>query len=345
MSFILSWLEPTFNALNPFNSLPFNYRWRLLLFQPIVFLINTLKYIPWLFSRRYTVIHISNRTGYPIRTLIFHPPTPPNPSPTRLPPLHVTLHGGGFIGGIPDSNASLSALLAARTGAIVVAPTYRFAPLHPFPAAANDIADVLAWLAHNARSALRADPSLLTVSGLSAGANLALSAAQTAPPGAVKASVTFYAPVDLRTPANLKPRPASFPTRDPAALILPLADAYCGRDGAARERNRGGARLHPILARLEDLPERMLFVVPTIDVILHEQLVFVERLKREIEERGEEGRVVKSLIMEGQLHGWVERECLLERNVAIKIGELMTPHSARLCYQYEDEGRSFQFCN
>ncbi|KAH7058815.1 putative lipase/esterase family protein [Macrophomina phaseolina] len=305
MSFLLSWLEPTFNALHPFNSLPFIYRWRLLLFQPILLLINTLKYTSCILFHRHTIIHIPTRTGHPIRTLVFHPSTPPTPNSPLL-PLHLTLHAGGFLGGIPEYNAPFSALLSTRTGAVVVAPTYRFAPLHPYPAATNDITDVLSWLQRNARSTLHADPSLLTISGFSAGANLALSAAQSAP--AVRASVTFYAPVDLRTPAQLKPKPAGMPPGQGRLmkLIFPLLDTYCGRDRGVREASVGDARLHPILARVVDLPERMLFVVPTVDILVHEQLMFVERLRREIDERGEEQRVVESLIVEGQMHGWVE---------------------------------------
>ncbi|EOD43367.1 putative lipase esterase family protein [Neofusicoccum parvum UCRNP2] len=193
---MLSWFEPAYNALNPFNSLPFTYRWRLLIFQPIALLINTIKYLPYLLTHRYTIIHIPTRTGNRLRTLVFHPPASKTPNPPHaLAPLHLTLHAGGFMGGIPEYNAPFALALAASTSAIVVAPTYRFAPLHPFPAAADDIADVLAWLLAHAPRALRADPALLTISGFSAGANLALGAAQSCSEGAVKGAVTFYAPV------------------------------------------------------------------------------------------------------------------------------------------------------
>ncbi|KAL0255027.1 hypothetical protein SLS55_009554 [Diplodia seriata] len=220
------------------------------------------------------------------------------------------------MGGIPEYNAAFASLLSSRIGAVVVLPSYRFAPLHPFPAAIDDIDDVLAWLQSNSAQRLGADPSLLTISGFSAGANLALGATQqqsdhrsdssTTITTDIKASVTFYAPVDLRLPPHEKPVPAGLPETNPIGAILPLSDAYVASGAVSRERNMADARLHPILAELRTLPGRMLFVIPTLDILLHEQLVLVERLKREIEKEGK-GRFVESLIVEGQWHGWVER--------------------------------------
>ncbi|KAL1646331.1 hypothetical protein SLS58_003288 [Diplodia intermedia] len=260
-------------------------------------------------------MYIPNRHGNPLRTLIFRPPSrnlQTNQSRTGLSPLHVSIHAGGFMGGIPEYNAAFASLLSSRTGAVVVLPSYRFAPLHSFPAAIDDIDDVVAWLQSNSAQRLGADPSLLTISGFSAGANLALGATQQQSDHRsdsittdIKASVTFYAPVDLRLPPHEKPVPAGLPETNPIGAILPLSDAYVASGAVSRERNMADARLHPILAELRTLPERMLFVIPTLDILLHEQLVLVERLKREIGEGGE-GRFVESLIVEGQWHGWVE---------------------------------------
>lgn len=100
---------------------------------------------------------------------------PPGPAP-----LVVYVHGGGFVMGAPAHVAPQARAVAAATGAVVVTPTYRLAPEHPFPAAQNDIWDALNWLAlpENA-STIGADVTAgFLLGGISAGANLAACAAQ-----------------------------------------------------------------------------------------------------------------------------------------------------------------------
>ncbi|KAJ9667779.1 hypothetical protein H2201_001965 [Coniosporium apollinis] len=262
-----------------------------------------MKHLPWVFSNRYTVHQIPTREGRSVRAIVFQPPQRSNLN--RLRPLHINIHSGGFIGGIAEGNASFCALISDRTGAVVVSPEHRAAPRHTFPAAHDDIDDVISFLLKNAVSMFRADPKLLTVSGSSAGCNLALAASQQKacqPPAdtAIKASVTFYAPVDLRLPPQSKPIPPNYPTRDPLSYLLPLYDAYAG---PSRTANLSNPRLHPILAAADTLPRDMLFIIPTIDILLHEQLTFVERLKRETEGSG---RRIESRLVEGQWHGWAE---------------------------------------
>lgn len=70
--------------------------------------------------------------------------------------------------------------------------------------------------------------------------------------------------------------------------------------------------MHPTLASLQDLPDAILFIIPTIDFLLYEQLDMFERLEKESSQ--EEKRTTSSLslrkfeklIFEGQLHGWLE---------------------------------------
>lgn len=77
------------------------------------------------------------------------------------------LHGGGFCVGSPGQSRGWAAQLSLACRATVVVPDYRLAPEHPYPAALEDAAAVLAELRRRA-------PGGLVVSGDSAGGGLAV---------------------------------------------------------------------------------------------------------------------------------------------------------------------------
>jgi len=82
-------------------------------------------------------------------------------------------------------------------------------------------------------------------------------------------------------------------------------DVYAGPTRPAEQSN---PRLHPILADANTLPEDMLFVIPAIDILVHEQLTFVERLKHDLSSvAGGETRRIESMWFERGFHGWLER--------------------------------------
>ena len=82
------------------------------------------------------------------------------------------MHGGGWVIGDLDSHDQLCRALANYAGCCVIAVDYRLAPEHPFPAAVDDSAAGLRFVAANAQ-ALRIDGSRIAVGGDSAGGNLA----------------------------------------------------------------------------------------------------------------------------------------------------------------------------
>ncbi|GKT44472.1 lipase 2 [Colletotrichum spaethianum] len=185
---------------------------------------------------------------------------------------------------MPEASATFCSLVAAETGAVVVSLSYRFAPVHPFPAAIDDVDAALAWLRQHAAEEFGADPTLMTASGASAGGNLVLAASQQIPSKefAIRAAITFYAPVDLRPRPEDKPRPASFPRTDPMSFIQPLYDSYAA---PSKAKDMDNPRMSPCLASEETLPENMLLVVAAIDILVQEQLMFVERVKKERKEK------------------------------------------------------------
>lgn len=325
LSLLENIFQPTIDAL--FSRLPLTYRWRVLLLQPITLLSVVLTSPAWLFNSRTSVLYVPTRSGRK-RCLVYQPARPRQPRGAAerggdLRPLHVDAYGGGFIGGFPEQNARFCSLLSDSTGAVVVSCSYRAAPRYTFPAAHDDVEDVVRWVVAHAEQ-LGADAQLLTVGGSSVGGNLTLSAAQSLyrtsqssssgePSGGrpeqsvvPRAFVGFYTPTNFRLRPQEKPRPPNYPTKDPLSFLLPLYDSYAGPN---RERDWENARLHPIIAKKEELPPDMLFIAAGIDILLHEQLTLVERLRGELEAEGDTERRIEIKVWEKGFHGWLERKC------------------------------------
>ena len=88
-------------------------------------------------------------------------------------PILIFVHGGGFIGGnkrTPDSPFYDNIMLwAAKNGFLGVNMTYRLAPKWPWPAAVEDVASAVQWVAANAAQN-GGDPTRIFLMGHSAGA-------------------------------------------------------------------------------------------------------------------------------------------------------------------------------
>ncbi|MCO5973474.1 alpha/beta hydrolase [Actinoallomurus soli] len=77
------------------------------------------------------------------------------------------LHGGGYAFCSPRTHRTLTSRLAADTGLPVLAPRYRLAPEHPFPAALEDALAAYRWLL------TELPPSRIVIAGDSSGGHLA----------------------------------------------------------------------------------------------------------------------------------------------------------------------------
>ncbi|KAK5092048.1 hypothetical protein LTR70_007915 [Exophiala xenobiotica] len=307
---IHTWFHPTLSALLTPN-IPLNHRVRLLLFQPLVFLIYALNAIPSALSRRATTLYIPVRNNRNIRILLYKPPpftesdrVASATTPVTLKPLHLDIHGGGFISGHPEANHRFCSTLSDRLDTIVISTTYRFAPRYGFPCAIEDVDDVVDWLVRHAEAELGADMGKFTVGGSSAGGNLALATCLRGHvKGRVKGVVTFYAPINVSIPPTMKPKPPGFPKRDPASFLLPLFDCY-GRSACAQGMAED-PRSSPYFAPVEQLPEKILMVVPSIDILVAEQLEFAERVNGDCEKLGRPKKV-EVMFMNECFHGWLE---------------------------------------
>jgi acetyl esterase/lipase len=196
-----SWFRPTIDGLTTWH-LPWAVRWRLLAFQPGVLFTYSIESYRYLFYRPFKVEWLPIAPGRTLRALVFDDPYQKDASTKRgkLRPLHLDIHGGSFIGGLPEGDGPYCERIAQETGAVVISTSYRYAPRHPFPGAIDDIDAVVKYLQENAKEKWGADPELMTVSGSSAGGNLAFALTQQPncqPPAktSVKGIVTFYAAV------------------------------------------------------------------------------------------------------------------------------------------------------
>ncbi|CBF87179.1 putative lipase/esterase family protein [Aspergillus nidulans FGSC A4] len=275
------------------STLPLHTRLRLLLLQPISLITYT---IEWYVSRQFPYtseiqIPLKRRAGS-VRAVVYTPKSSPSLPPRKKRPIHLNIHGGAFLGGLPEGNARFCSELAEKTGAVVISSSYRYAPRHVFPAAHEDVQDVASFLLENAEKIWNADSELFTVSGFSVGGNLALAVAQSVAgtPHAVKGSVGF--------------------------CPVPLFDAYAGPN---RRQNMKNPMLHPILADIQSLPQNMFFIIAGADILLQESQGMVQKLEEEArainlamglpeEPKVPNGRsiCVRNIKFEGQLHGWLE---------------------------------------
>lgn len=87
-------------------------------------------------------------------------------------PCFLYFHGGGWMLGNLDTHDALCRQLAQAGQACVIAVDYRLAPEHPYPAAIEDGAAALAYIAREAER-LRIDRTRIAVGGDSAGGNIA----------------------------------------------------------------------------------------------------------------------------------------------------------------------------
>ena len=152
------------------------------------------------------------------------------------------VHGGGFTIGSPHTHQALLSLLAREANALVLAPSYRLAPEHPFPAALDDVAAAL-----RAARDHRPDLGPLALGGDSAGGGLILAAmAEALAEGARFRALLLSSPVaDLDT---ARPVPEADDLLFPVSILRRI-----GRDYGGGHDPRD-PRLSPLRARMSHAP-------------------------------------------------------------------------------------------
>ena len=126
-------------------------------------------------------------------------------------PAIVSIYGGAWQRGSPDSDDSFNRYIAAQ-GYVIWAISYRHAPAYHFPTQIDDVRSALAYIKQYAIE-YETDLDRVALIGRSAGAQLAMLAAYQDPPFPIKAVVNYYGPVNLTAGYNDVPTPDPIESR------------------------------------------------------------------------------------------------------------------------------------
>jgi len=202
------------------------------------------------------------------------------PEAERVPlPSIVWYHGGGWTTGSLETGDILARALCSGAQAVVASVSYRLAPEHPWPAAADDATFALKWVAENIDE-LGGDGECIAVGGDSAGGNLAAVVAQTAPALGVTLAgqILLYPFLDLDMNTAL----ARYPSLEENArgYYVTLADLHwCVGNYLPRGTDPTDPRISPALhPDLSGLPTTVI-AVAEYDPLRDQGLVYAETLR------------------------------------------------------------------
>lgn len=226
-----------------------------------------------------------------IKAHLYTPPSGPASASSPKPVL-VNWHGSGWTIPFHGSDVFFCARIAAELDAYVVDADYRKAPENPFPAALEDVKDVLDWVASQPE---RFDARRVAVSGASAGASLALIASSTLRASLkvdVRAVLAHYPVTDLSLKAEDRVIPKPVKPLAPPILEMFYSN-YVGTDVAMRK----DPRVSPMYARVEDYPQTVVMIACEGDTLSVEA-------KRLAEKVDDGSRKVVKCVLEGMNHGY-----------------------------------------
>lgn len=239
------------------------------------------------------VLQIPSRdAGRTIKVYVYRP----KESPKKPSPILLNLHGSGFVLPVHGSDDEFCARVARETSYTVLDMQYRLAPEYPFPAALNDLEDVMNWVLQYPEEFNQAQ---FAISGFSAGGNIAL-AASAAPfaKNVFHTLLAFYPstnksidPGDRKTPDPTGPGARSF-----VGLALSRLFDECYIPPTVDKKN---PLISPSFAPLDAFPPNLLFITAAQDNLAFE----AEGLAAKIEHAQGKRRVVRRR-MEKCVHAW-----------------------------------------
>lgn len=215
-------------------------------------------------------------------------------------PVLINFCGSGFVLRTFGNDDEYCRFVADRTDYTVIDVQYRLAPENTFPAAFNDAEDVVKWVLSQPD---RFDASCISLSGFSAGANIALAVASSSQlfggeeqQSIFNTVVSIYGPTDMAQPTPEKQLVDS--SNWIMRTIFPKFSHTCHKLLNPGNVDPNDPRISPGFADPHNFPNNVLFITAS-------QCSFAleaEKLSEKI--GGIDGKVSLSRRMDGCAHGW-----------------------------------------
>ena len=209
-------------------------------------------------------------------------------------PVVFEFHGGGFVLGNAEKDDLICEELSKKIDVNVIGVDYRLAPENPYPAALDDVCDVITYFGDHAQE-FGLDSSRMAVMGFSGGATLATAAALRSLRDQsfhLCAQVLHYPYLDAtRMPAEKQHYPCDM---DPAVMTA-FTKLY------SREEERALPLVSPVCAARDDLTgmPAALILPAEYDSLKEEGLKYAENLKKA-------GVPVYCKVIPDAHHGYIE---------------------------------------
>lgn len=186
-------------------------------------------------------------------------------------PVLINFHGSGFIVPWHGTDDEFARRVVQTTDYAVLDVAYRLAPENPFPAAIHDVEDVVKWAIANVQDF---DTSRISVSGFSAGANLALVAStQLFTLGTFRHVLCFYPPTNLAKDHYTKAPPDTNGNPLPPWMLTVFTECY------ASGLDWRDPRISPLNAAEDSFQRNTLVITCAYDNLCAEGEALVQKIR------------------------------------------------------------------